>query len=553
MVALAVAQDTEAERLDALREYRIMDTPADDSFQRIAELACNLLDADNSAISFVEADRCWKKASVGWVIQDAPRDVGLSNYVIEQGRTVVIPDALEDPEVSELLPVRQNVGRFFAGAPLVTPTGYAIGAIIVSKAKPDEDAPEIHEKLELLAELTMDHLRLHRLRLEYDRESRARRVHELQLLDQRVALERNDRLFAQLSVLASIGAWEVDLAEGRLTWSPEVFRIHDMEMGEPPTFEKAIEYYEDDARETVRNHLTEALQTGEPFEYVLPLITADGNRKWVKAIGEVQQIGDKPISIFGTFQDVTEQRRTEENLRQAQKMEAVGQLTGGIAHDFNNLLTVIMGNLQLQLGAGNFDEKAEKQIQAAYDAAMRGAELTRRLLAFSRKQVLESETVVVNAIINDMRDMIVRSIGETIELEMIPNRRLWPVSIDPGQLEAAILNLAINARDAMPDGGELKIATNNIFVGDNTEIEVGKFNRGPCVLISVSDTGTGIPEELHEQVFQPFFTTKPEGAGSGLGLSMVFGFVKQSGGNIEIESTVGEGTTFKIFLPATIV
>ena len=160
---------------------------------------------------------------------------------------------------------------------------------------------------------------------------------------------------------------------------------------------------------------------------------------------------------------------------------------------------------------------------------------------------------MVNAVIDSMDDMIRRSIGETIELDLQLNRRLWPISIDTGQLESALLNLAINARDAMPEGGTLKIATSNIFVGENTEIEVGKFNRGPCVLIAVSDTGTGIPEELFEDVFQPFFTTKGEGEGSGLGLSMVFGFVKQSGGNIEIESTMGEGSTFKIFLPATIV
>jgi signal transduction histidine kinase len=553
MVALAVAQDTDAERVAALKEYRILDTEPDDAFQRIADFACVLLGAKTSAISFVDANRCWKKASVDWVIQDAPREVAMSNYIVEQGRTVVIPDALADPDVSELLPVRQNIGRYFAGAPLLTPTGYAIGAIIIANPEPGIDSPETHEKMKLLAELVMDQARLHRLLLEYDRETRARRVHELQLLDQRVTLERNGKLFYQLSALASVGAWEVDLSEGKLTWSPEVFRIHEIQADQAPTLEKAIEFYEADARTTVRNCLVEALQSGEPFEYVLPLITAEGNRKWVKSIGEVQQIGDKPISIFGTFQDVTEQRETEDNLRQAQKMEAVGQLTGGIAHDFNNLLTVIMGNLQIHLGTGEFAEKTEHHLQTAFDAAKHGADLTRRLLAFSRNQVLSNETVVVNAVINDMEDMIRSSIGETIEFDLQLNRRLWPISIDVCQLETALLNLAINARDAMPGGGVLKIATSNIFVGENTEIEVGKFNRGPCVLIEVSDTGTGIPEELHEQVFQPFFTTKAEGEGSGLGLSMVFGFVKQSGGNIEIESTMGVGTKFKIFLPATIV
>ena len=553
MVALAVEQDNEAERLAALEEYLVLDTKPDEAFQRLCDFACALFGTDTAAISFVASDRAWKKAARNWVIQNAPRSVSMSNYIAQAGRPVVIPDALEDPEVADLLAVRQGIGRYFAGAPLITPTGYRIGAIVIADPEPRPDDPAIHLNLQLLADMAMDQLRLHRLRLDNEREARTRHVHELQLLDQRVALERNDRLFSQLSVLARIGAWEVDLAEGKLTWSSEVFRIHELEDGQTPGLENAIEFYEEHARETVRNHLTAALQSGESFEYVLPIRTARGNQKWVKAIGEVQQVDDKPISIFGTFQDVTEQRQTEENLRQAQKMEAVGQLTGGIAHDFNNLLTVILGNLQLQLGTGLYDDKAEAQLQSAYDAAIRGAELTRRLLAFSRKQVLETQTLNINDIIEGMTEMLRRTIGEATELDCHLSRKIWPISIDPVQLETAILNMAINARDAMPDGGQLQISTSNIFVGENTEIEVGKFNRGPCVLLSISDNGTGIPEGILEEVFQPFFTTKEEGAGSGLGLSMVFGFVKQSGGNIEVESTEGEGTTFKIFLPATII
>ena len=173
MVALAIAPDTEAERLEALHEYRILDSEKDPAFQRIAEMACTTLSTASCAISFVDAERSWKKASIGWVIQDSPRDVSLSNYIMQKGETVVVSDALAHPEVSELLPVRQDVGRFYAGAPLVSPTGYMIGAIVVADPQPREDAPEIHEKLKLLADLAMDQLNLHRLRHEYDREARS--------------------------------------------------------------------------------------------------------------------------------------------------------------------------------------------------------------------------------------------------------------------------------------------------------------------------------------------------------------------------------------------
>ncbi|WAJ29474.1 GAF domain-containing protein [Antarcticirhabdus aurantiaca] len=245
-----------------------------------------------------------------------------------------------------------------------------------------------------------------------------------------------------------------------------------------------------------------------------------------------------------------ELERTHEALRQSQKMEAVGQLTGGVAHDFNNLLQIVIGNLDLI--QRNLPEEAARLRRAAGNAmtgAKRAATLTQRLLAFSRRQPLEPRPISVNRLVTNMSDLLDRTLGETIEIETILSGSLWQVEADPNQLEAAILNLAVNARDAMPGGGKLTIETANTYldhgyVAHNAEVQPGQY-----VVICVSDTGTGMDKQTMSKVFEPFFTTKEVGKGTGLGLSQVYGFVKQSGGNVKIYSEVDEGTTVKIYLP----
>ncbi len=255
-------------------------------------------------------------------------------------------------------------------------------------------------------------------------------------------------------------------------------------------------------------------------------------------------------TLFGSCQCVTERKGLERKFLQAQKMEAVGQLTGGVAHDFNNLLMVVMGNLQLVEQLVKNDERATKRIRAALEAADKGSDLTRRMLAFSRQQTLQSKELSVNELVFKMEDMLKHAISATVDLKIIPGQDLWPVKADQTMLETAILNLAINARDAMkPKGGTLIIETANrnldqAYCADHEDIAPGDY-----VEIAVTDTGAGIAPENIEKVFQPFFTTKGPEAGSGLGLSMIYGFVKQSAGHIKIYSEVGHGTTVKIYLP----
>jgi signal transduction histidine kinase/ActR/RegA family two-component response regulator len=256
--------------------------------------------------------------------------------------------------------------------------------------------------------------------------------------------------------------------------------------------------------------------------------------------------------------EIERRHATENTLRQAQKMEAIGQLTGGISHDFNNLLTVIIGNLdtvkrQLAKVAGeNVVEvalKLQNSIDMAMQAARNAAKLTQRLLAFARRQTLDPARLDCNRLISGMSELLHRTLGETVNLEIVLGGGLWPTFADANQLESALLNLALNGRQAMPNGGRLTIETANAYLDEAYASRFGDLEAGQYVQISVADTGVGIPPEILDRVFEPFFTTKSAEAGSGLGLAMVHGFVKQSGGHVRIYSEVGHGTTVKIYLP----
>jgi signal transduction histidine kinase len=267
---------------------------------------------------------------------------------------------------------------------------------------------------------------------------------------------------------------------------------------------------------------------------------------------EGQQIG-----AVSTAYDVTARVRAEadlaaaqQQLRQSQKMEAVGQLTGGLAHDFNNLLTGITGSLEMmaiRISQGRMAD-VEKYHNAAQAAAKRAAALTHRLLAFSRRQTLDPKATEANRLIADMLDMIQRTVGPAVEVRFVPGHDLWTTLVDPNQLENAVLNLCINARDAMPDGGRLTIETSNRTV-DAGMARIHELEPGRYVSLCVSDNGTGMPPEVIAKAFDPFFTTKPLGVGTGLGLSMIYGFARQSNGNVRIHSIVDQGTTICLYLP----
>jgi nitrogen-specific signal transduction histidine kinase len=264
----------------------------------------------------------------------------------------------------------------------------------------------------------------------------------------------------------------------------------------------------------------------------------------MEAMGEM--VGAKPLSIIFLV-DMTERRLLESQLLQAQKMEAVGRLAGGVAHDFNNSLGVILGYTELLLRQADAGQKGKlEQIRKATE---RAAGLTRQLLAFSRKQVVDPRVLDLNLLLSDLETMLGRLIGEDIDLAMVPGEALGQVKADAGQLEQVVMNLCVNARDAMPDGGLLRLETSNVVLDAAHASRLESMAPGRYVMLAVSDSGCGISRETLSRIFEPFFTTKAEGKGTGLGLAMVYGIVKQAGGHVAVYSEVGEGSTFRVYLP----
>jgi PAS domain S-box-containing protein len=277
----------------------------------------------------------------------------------------------------------------------------------------------------------------------------------------------------------------------------------------------------------------------------------DGSKFWASVIIDpIRNEDGELIGFAKVTRDLSEKRAIEEQLRQSQKMEAVGQLTGGLAHDFNNLLTGISGSLELmqaRMAQGRTAE-VDRYLMAAQGAVKRAASLTHRLLAFSRRQTLDPKPTDANRLLVGIEELVRRTVGPSVEVEVVQASGLWPTLIDPNQLENAVLNLCINARDAMPDGGRLTIETANKWLDERAarkhDLPVGQY-----VSVCVTDTGTGMTPEVIAKAFDPFFTTKPIGEGTGLGLSMIYGFARQSGGQVRIYSEVGQGTTMCLYLP----
>ena len=297
--------------------------------------------------------------------------------------------------------------------------------------------------------------------------------------------------------------------------------------------------------------LAEFVKTGQIKDMEMCYLHKNGSAVWViQNVVRVKEQDGTDVTE-GTMVDISERRNLEDRLRQAQKMEAVGQLAGGIAHDFNNLLTVIQGYSHLLMEHLKKDVEAHEQVQKIEEASEKAASLTRQLLAFSRKQVLQPKVVNLNNLVGNLSSLLHRLIGEHIELCTITAADLGQVKADAAQLEQVMMNLVVNARDAMPEGGQLTVETANAELDDSYSTDHPGVNPGPYVMLAVSDTGKGMTQETLARIFEPFFTTKEMGRGTGLGLSMVYGIVKQSGGHIWTYSEVGHGTTFKIYLPRT--
>jgi signal transduction histidine kinase len=349
---------------------------------------------------------------------------------------------------------------------------------------------------------------------------------------------------------AEMAEWQMDLKSGAVQRGEQHDRIYG--------YDKLLPEF---TRETFFKHLIPAdmPQVESAFERarttgLLELRcrikrAKDKAVRWIVLRGRAYPDEDGRFrSMSGVIMDVTDRHEVEERLNQAQKMEAIGQLTGGVAHDFNNLLTAIVGNLDMISRAPGDASRVERLASTALQAASRGSDLTQKLLTFARKQVVQQETVNPNHLLTDFRDLLQRALGETIDLEINLDPTLDPVRLDPAEFQSAVLNLFVNARDAMPNGGKLKISTRNIRITEESDA-YPDARPGAYVLVRISDTGAGMEEGTLARAFEPFFTTKDVGSGTGLGLSQVYGFCRQTGGFARITSAMGQGTNVEMYLP----
>jgi two-component system, cell cycle sensor histidine kinase and response regulator CckA len=385
-----------------------------------------------------------------------------------------------------------------------------------------------------------------------DRSQTARNLAEAERSRLVEELRASQRDLEEAQRIAHVGSWTLDPRTGEATWSAEMYRILGLDPDGPAIALADIStLFSPESVALVGAAVEHTLATGEPWQVELELATPSGRTGWVASYGVAERDPQSGVitRIRGTMQDVTEQRRLEDELRQAQRLEAVGQLAGGIAHDFNNLLTAIRGYGELLQRSLGSDDPRRGDADQVLSAADRAAALTRQLLAFSRRQVLQPRVVDPAACLDAVAPMLRRLLGESVDLVTHAAPDLGHIKVDPSQLEQVIVNLAVNARDAMAEGGTLTIETVNVELDGDYAAVHQDATAGPHVALIVSDTGSGMDEATRSHIFEPFFTTKEPGKGTGMGLATVYGIVKQSGGSIYLYSEPGHGTSFKIYLP----
>jgi PAS domain S-box-containing protein len=363
-------------------------------------------------------------------------------------------------------------------------------------------------------------------------------------------LRVSESRLAEAQEVARIGGWEFNVPENRVWWSDELYRMYGVDPASfRPSYDAFLALVHPDDRSMVHRIISESLGNAHPFDFEHRIVHAGGQVPIMLAKGRAVRGDDgQVVRLLGTAQDITERKGLEGHLRQAQKMEAVGILASGVAHDFNNLLTAISGYTDLVLESlGDSPQRAD--LQEVLKATGRAGALTRQLLAFSRKQVLQLKVLDVNVLVANIGKLLARTIPESIELVLDLDPVLEAVKADATHLEQVLLNLAVNARDAMPHGGQLRLATKVVDVDRLWAQQYPPMTAGRYVRLVVSDTGTGMTPATQAHIFEPFFTTKGEGQGTGLGLSTAYGIVKQSDGFIWVTSELGRGTGFEIYLP----
>jgi len=519
--------DDEVGRLAALRGYQLSPDDTDNAlFEDLVTIARAIGGTRIAYISLVEAERQWFKVAQGVDIRETPRGIAFCDHAIRQDQVMVVLDAHNDSRfaANPLVTSPPNI-RFYAGAPIINPDGYALGTICLSDPEPRDG----FDHAPLLAALARQVAALLELRKQL--------LHQQLAAD--LAADQRDRLWDNSLDLMLIARGDGTLVAGNPAW------------------EDAFGPVPQDGSANVRDYFS-GKDAGTPITMMANgQKNVEVEREMLGRRGETLytswNLAREDDLIFGIARDVTRARAAEAQLAHVQRMESIGQLTGGIAHDFNNLLTIILGNLDIaQRRVGNGDTaRAEAALANARDGAQRAASLTQRLLAFARRQSLSPSLIQPADLLRDLAPLARQALDERYGLDIDCPDALHPLLIDVSQLENAILNLVVNARDAMADQGRVTIALDNVDIdAAAAAASCNDARAGRYVRIAVADTGSGIPPEIAARIFEPFYTTKDVGRGTGLGLSQVQGFVVQSGGFVTLDTQLGAGTTVSLWLPA---
>jgi PAS domain S-box-containing protein len=565
---VAVAGELELERL----VQTVTDAGVELSGAQFGAFFYNVVREDGEAYTLYTLSGASREAFASFPM---PRNTPVFEPAFRGHGPVRADDILTDPRYGQnplyhVMPKGDLPVRSYLAVPVVSRSGEVLGGLFFSHSQPGvftERAERVVTVIAAQAAVALDNARLYQMS---QREVAARKQaeQELQLLnetlEERVAertrqlaasitkLEETERRFGLLvEAVTDYAIFMLD-PEGKIVnWNAGAERIKGYRPEEIIGRHFSLFYTEEDRRNGIPQEVIATATRTSKFEAEGWRVRKDGSTFWASVVvNAIRGPAGRLLGFAKVTRDLTERRAAEERMRQAQKMEAVGQLTGGIAHDFNNLLAVVSGNiegLQRRLPKGA-DEDLRRRADAALRATMRAALLTERLLAFSRRQPLEPKSISVNALITGISEMLRRTLGESVLIQTVLAAGVWPTFVDSNQLESALLNLAVNARDAMPDGGRLTIEAANVYLDDDYSA-AAEVPPGQYVGIFVSDTGTGMTPEVIAKAFEPFFTTKEVGKGTGLGLSQVYGFIKQSGGHVKIYSEVGAGTTIKLYLP----
>jgi len=532
--------ETQDERLAVLRRYRILDTPEEAAFDRITELAAGMFQVPIAVISFVDRERQWFKSHFGLKISEASLDNSFCAHTILSDQVMVVGDATRDDRFRHRpMVVGSGRIRFYAGAPLITPEGFRLGAVAVMDTRPRGTLTGTERaSLANLAGIVMHEPNLERELASMRRGDGAVSEGEAKF---RALMES-----ASQAIIAVNHKGLIELVNNKTEelfgYTSEELIGNNLEMLLPEALREQHKGHRQDffSRPKVRPmgiglNLAGRRKNGQEFPIEISL--------------NYVEVGGHSLAI-SFITDISTRIRLEQELRQSQKMEAVGQLAGGVAHDFNNLLTVILGYSAMVLDGLTADHAFREPLEEIEKAATSAASLTRQLLAFSRRQVVRLKTLNLNTVIGQTDRMLRRVVSEDIELIVALGDHVDDILADPGLIEQIVMNLTINAGDAMPEGGKLIIETSNLFLDKEYGGAHLAIKTGPHAMLAVTDTGTGMSAEVSARIFEPFYTTKSQGKGTGLGLATVYRIVQQLEGTIWVYSEPGKGTTFKIFFPS---